>query len=164
MSKLHQRGAPSKQAAVLEKLYTCLDRKDHDGMAACYHRDAVFQDIAFELRGRKRIHAMWHMISETDLRASFTIRRIDGRTAVVDLVDDYTFRPTGRRVHNVIRSDFHFVDGLIIGHHDSCSALRWGVQALGPAKGVASWLVPGARRRMAMATLARFIQRHPEYA
>ena len=164
MSKLHQKGAPSKQALLLEKLYTCLDRKDHDGMAACYHPDAVFRDIAFTLRGRKQIHAMWHMIAESDLRASFTIRRVDGRTATVELVDDYTFRATGRRVHNVIRSDFHFVDGLIIEHLDSCSALRWGVQALGPVKGVMSWLLPGARRKRAMATLGKFIASHPEYA
>ncbi len=164
MSKLHQKGAPSKQALVLEKLYTCLDAGDHQGMAACYHPDAVFRDIAFTLSGRKRIHAMWHMISESDLRATFTVRRVDGRAATVDLVDDYTFRATGRRVRNVIRSDFHFVDGLVIEHLDSCSALRWGVQALGPAKGVMSWLVPGARRKMAMATLEKFIARHPEYA
>lgn len=164
MSKLHQKGAPSRQTVVLEKLYTCLDHKDHEGMAACYHPDAVFRDIAFDLRGRKRIHAMWHMIAESDLRATFTVSRVDGRTATVELVDDYTFRATGRRVHNVIRSDFRFVDGLIIEHLDSCSALRWGVQALGPAKGVVSWLVPGARRRMAAATLAKFVARHPEYA
>lgn len=164
MSKLHQKGAPARQARVVEKLYTCLDRKDHEGMAACYHPDAVFRDIAFTLRGRKQIHAMWHMISESDLRAAFTLRRTDGRTATAELVDDYTFRATGRRVHNVIRSDFHFVDGLIIEHLDSCSALRWGVQALGPVKGVASWLVPGARRRMAMRTLDGFVARHPEYA
>lgn len=164
MSKLHQKGAPSKQALVLEKLYTCLNDKDHAGMAACYHPDAVFRDIAFTLRGRKQIHAMWHMISESDLRASFTIRRVDGRVATVELVDDYTFSATGRRVHNVIRSDFHFVDGLIIEHLDSCSALRWGVQALGPVRGVMSWLVPGARRKGAMAALGKFIARHPEYA
>lgn len=164
MSKLHQKGAPSKQALVLEKLYTSLDAGDHQAMAACYHPDAVFRDIAFTLRGRKQIHAMWHMIAESDLRATFTVRRVDGRVATVDLVDDYTFRATGRRVRNVIRSDFHFVDGLIIEHLDSCSALRWGVQALGPVKGVMSWIVPGARRKMAMATLEKFIARHPEYA
>ena len=164
MSKLRQRGSTARQTEVLERLFTCLNEHDHVGMAACYHPDAVFRDIAFALRGRKRIHAMWHMVSEADLRASYTIRRVDGRTATVDLVDDYTFRPTGRRVRNVIRSDFHFVDGLIIEHLDSCSPLRWGVQALGPAKGVASWLLPAARRNRAMATLDGFIASHPEYA
>jgi ketosteroid isomerase-like protein len=164
MSKLHQKGAPSRQALVLEKLFTSLDRRDHEAMAACYHPDAVFRDIAFTLRGRKQIHAMWHMISESDLRASHTIRRIDGRAATVELVADYTFGSTGRRVHNVIRSDIHFMDGLIIRQLDSCSALRWGVRALGPVKGVMSWIVPGTRRKLAMRMLEKFVGRHPEYA
>lgn len=152
------------QASLLEKLYTCLDGKDHEGMAACYHSEAEFQDIAFTLRGKKQIHAMWHMISETDLRASFTVRQIDDQSGTVDLVDEYTFRDTGRRVRNVIRSEFHFRDGLIIEHRDSCDALKWGVQALGPVKGLLSWLIPSKRRAGAMEKLDKFIASHPEYA
>jgi hypothetical protein len=152
------------QAPVLERLYTCLDRHDHEGMAACYHADAEFHDIAFALRGKKQIHAMWHMISEANLQASFRIREANGEFRTVDLVDDYTFRETGRRVRNVIRSDFRFRDGLIIEHRDSCSALQWGVQALGPVKGVIAWLIPAARRGKARAKLEKFIAKHPEYA
>ena len=84
-------------AALLEKLYTCLDRKDHEGMASCYHSEATFEDIAFKLRGIKQIHAMWHMIAETDLRATFTVKQVDGQTGTVDLVDVYTFSETGRQ-------------------------------------------------------------------
>lgn len=148
---------------LLEKLYTCLDGKDHEGMAACYHPEAVFQDIAFTLRGKKQIHAMWHMISESDLRASFTIRQVDDQSGTADLVDDYTFRDTGQHVHNVIRSEFRFRDGLIIEHLDSCDALKWGVQALGPVKGVLSSLFPGKRRAAAMEKLDKFIANHSEY-
>lgn len=151
-------------SSLLNKLYTCLKAKDHAGMAACYHPDAEFQDIAFALRGGKQIHAMWHLICETDLRATFTIRQVDDQTGIVDLVDDYTFRDTGRPVHNVIRSEFRFRDGLIIEHRDSCNALKWGIQALGPVKGVMSWLVPSKRRETAMDKLEKFIASHPEYA
>jgi len=151
-------------AALLEKLYRCLDTKDHNGMAACYHPDATFEDIAFALRGTKEIHAMWHMISETDLRATFTVRRADDQGGTADLVDTYHFRDTGRRVHNVIQSEFRFRDGLIVEHKDSCSALKWGVQALGPVKGVLSWLVPAKRKEKAKAKLENFVERHPEYA
>jgi len=28
-------------------------------MASCYDDDATFKDIAFEISGKKRIHAMW---------------------------------------------------------------------------------------------------------
>ena len=151
-------------AELLEELYRCLEGKDHQGMAACYHPDASFQDIAFALRGKKQIHAMWHMISETDLRASFTVSRADAQTGTADLVDDYTFRDTGRRVHNVIRSEFRFRDGLIVEHRDSCDALKWGMQALGPVKGVLTWLIPATRRAKAKTKLKKFIDRHPEYA
>lgn len=151
-------------SSLLEKLYTCLNAKNHVGMAACYHPDAEFQDIAFTLRGNKPIHAMWHLISEGDLKASFTIRQVDGQTGMVDLVDDYTFRDTGRPIHNLIQSEFRFEDGLIVQHHDSCNALQWGMQALGPVKGVMSWLIPSKRREMAMAKLQKFIAIHPEYS
>jgi hypothetical protein len=151
-------------AALLAKLYGCLDGKDHQSMASCYHPHATFMDIAFTLHGRKRIHAMWHLIAETDLRATFRVLRADDQTGTVDLTDDYTFRDTARHVHNVIRSEFRFRDGLIIEHRDSCDALKWGMQALGPVKGVFSWLIPAIRRSKAMTKLEKFIASHPEYA
>ena len=151
-------------AALLAELYGCLTSKDHQGMAACYHPDATFHDIAFTLRGKKRIHAMWHMIAETDLHAAFTVSGADDKIGAADLVDDYTFRDTGRRVHNVIRSEFRFRDGLIVEHQDSCDALKWGMQALGPVKGLLSWLIPTSRRAKAKTKLEKFVDRHPEYA
>lgn len=150
-----------RHAALMEKLYQCLDDKDHEGMASCYHADATFQDIAFTLRGREQIHAMWRMIAQTDLRASFTVLRADEQTGAVDLLDEYTFRETGRPVRNVIRSEFRFLDGLIVEHRDSCDALKWGLQALGPIQGVATWLVPALRRRKAMAKLKKFMETNP---
>lgn len=154
-------------AALLEKLYGSLNGKDDQSiksMASCYHPDATFQDIAFRLRGKKQIQAMWHLISETDLRASFKVLRADDEAGTVALTDDYTFRDTGRPVHNVIRSQFRFRDGLIVEHRDSCSALKWGIQALGPVKGVLSWLIPATRRAKAKTKLDKFIVDHPEYA
>jgi len=149
---------------TLTELYASLDGKDHQRMAACYAPDAMFEDIAFHLEGRKQIHAMWHMIAETDLRASFEIIKVDEQSGTVRLIDNYTFRDTGRKVHNVISSQLRLRDGLIIEHRDSCNALNWGIQALGPLKGVGSWLFPAFRRAKAKAKLEVFIARHPEYA
>jgi hypothetical protein len=148
---------------LLQKLYSCLNHKDHAGMAECYHLDAEFPDIAFSLKGRKSIHAMWHMISTTDLLAEFKVQHADEWSGMVHLVDDYTFKDTGYPVHNVIQSEFQIRDGLIIWHHDKCNALRWGIQALGPVKGVLSWLVPASRRAKAKEKLDAFIRTHPEY-
>lgn len=151
-------------SSLIHRLYTCLQAKDHQGMASCYHPQATFQDIAFDLKGRNRIHAMWHMISETDLKATFDVLQADERRGTANLIDDYTFRETGRRVHNVIRSEFQFQDGLILHHRDSCSALKWGVQALGPILGVVTWIIPPLRRSKATRKLENFIKEHPEYA
>ena len=60
-------------ADLLQRLYSALDRHDHPTMASCYHPEAGFRDIAFNLQGIKKIHSMWHMISETDIRAEFEV-------------------------------------------------------------------------------------------
>jgi len=151
-------------AAVLDKLFNCLNVKDHQGMADCYAPDASFADIAFALSGRKQIQAMWHMISKTDLSATFAVVNADEQTGEVEVTDDYRFSDTGRRVRNPIRSRFRFRDGLVVEQQDSCNALSWGVQALGPVRGVLSWVFPEKRKAMAMAKLAAFIKGHPEYA
>jgi hypothetical protein len=113
---------------------------------------------------KKQIHAMWDMISKTDLRASFKIVEANDENGLVDLVDEYTFGEDKRPVRNVIRSEFHFQDGLIIKHRDSCNALKWGIQALGPVTGIVSWLVPSKRRKKAMEKLNEFIANNRKYA
>ena len=122
-------------ADLLHRLFTSLNQHDHQEMAACYHADATFRDIAFDLRGSKQIHAMWHMICETDIRASFHLLEVDDRVGHVTLIDDYTFSSTGRAVHNVIDSHFRLRDGLIIEHQDLCDARVWAAMALGGVSG-----------------------------
>src|SRR3954462_7066779 len=101
-------------AALLDRLFTALDRHDHATMAACYHLDATFRDIAFDLHGRKEIHSMWHMICEGDIRATFEVVHADEQKGKVKLVDTYPFGATkdppkpGRPVRNVVDSRFLF--------------------------------------------------------
>jgi ketosteroid isomerase-like protein len=151
-------------ATLLEQLCRALVNKNHQAMAACYHEEATFQDIAFSLRSKKQIHALWHMIAETDLRATFKNIQADAQTGSVDIVDEYTFRDTGRRVVNPIHSEFRFRDGLIIAQHDHCNAWKWCQQALGPVKGFMAWSIPAIRRSKAKKKLDEFSAIHPEYA
>jgi ketosteroid isomerase-like protein len=152
-------------AELITKLYTCLDKQDHEGMASCYHPDATFRDLGFDLSGRKEIHAMWHLIADkAKLRASFTVLHADGETGAADLIDDYTFPDAGNPVRNEIRSEFRFKDGLIIEHRDSCNTWKWARQALGFVKGLLACLLPWVRRKQTMAKLRAFIADHPEYA
>jgi hypothetical protein len=149
--------------ALLEKFYTGLEQDDHQAMADCYHDAATFKDIAFDLRGKKKIHAMWHMISESDLCATHRVESCGQQNAVVHWVADYTFKDTGRKVHNELRSHFRLKDGLIVEQRDDSDAWRWCLQALGPIKGPLAWLVPALRQRTAARKLADFISRHRQY-
>jgi ketosteroid isomerase-like protein len=150
-------------ADLLKRLYSSLDRHDHQAMAKCYHPDARFRDIAFDLRGRKQIHAMWHMISRTDIAATFDVVHADGSAGRVNLRDNYTFSDTGRRVHNVIDSHFRFRDGLIVDHQDFCDARVWAAMALGGASGFLAGRLRILRASKAKAMLRAFIAEHPEY-
>ncbi len=150
-------------AVLLQRLFNSLDQHDHPAMAGCYHPAATFRDIAFDLRGRKQIHAMWHMICGGDIRATFDLVHADDHSGQVNLVDDYTFSSTGRRVHNVIDSQFRFRDGLIVEHCDFCDARVWSAMALGGASGLLAGRFRFLRSRKAREKLQGFVAKRPEY-
>ncbi len=127
---------------LLDRFYRGVQDHDHQSVAACYHPNATFKDIAFDLSGKKMIYAMWHMIAGTDLRIKYNVEQANETTGSARWHADYTFRDTGRKVHNKLSSTFQFRDGLILGQVDDCNALRWGIQALGPARGFGSCLIP----------------------
>lgn len=150
-------------AALLERLISGLDKHDHRSMAACYHPDATFMDIAFDLRGQKQIHAMWHMISEGDIRVTFDIVHADDDTGQANVVADYTLRTTERSVHNVVDSHFRFQDGLILEERDLCDARAWAAMALGGPIGFLAGRLRFLRSQKARQILTAFVAEHPEY-
>src|SRR5688572_17862405 len=121
--------------AVVHRLYSCFQRRDGSGMAACYHPDIHFSDEVFpDLRGA-RAGAMWMMLCERakDLRVEVRDVAADDRIGSAHWEAWYTFTATGRLVHNVIDARFEFAEGLIVRHQDSFDFWRWATQALGPA-------------------------------
>jgi hypothetical protein len=116
---------------LLRRLFTALDAHHHPTMADCYAPDATFRDIAFDLKGKAEIHAMWRMICRpgSDLRATFDVVHADDGEGRVALVDKYTFSDTGFEVRNVIDARFRFENGLIIEHHDHCDEKAWAEMA-----------------------------------
>jgi hypothetical protein len=148
---------------VLTRLFTALDRHDHEAMAACYAENARFRDIAFTLEGRKRIHAMWHMVCDGDIKTTFKIEEVDDRTAFVTVVDDYTFRAKGRKVHNVIQSRFRFLHGASVEQQDSCDSRKWASMAIGGVGGFLAGRISLLRGAKARRTLDAFIETHPQY-
>jgi hypothetical protein len=107
---------------------------------------------------------MWHMICDrTDIRATFDVLNADDREGRVSLVDEYTFRDTGRKVRNVIDSRFRFEDGFIVEHRDYCDPGIWAAMALGGLKGWLAGRIRLLRSFTANKKLDAFISAHPEY-
>jgi ketosteroid isomerase-like protein len=130
-------------ALLLRRLFTALQDRNHERMADCYAPSATFHDIAFDLRDRQEIHAMWHMICDTT-SVTVTIQGIeaDEREGVARVVDSYTFSETGNPVVNPIESHFRFENGRILEHRDDCDERSWARQAIG---GPAGWLAGRVR-------------------
>jgi hypothetical protein len=147
-------------AVLLERLFSSLNRKDDKTIASCYHLEATFQDIAFDLHGRNEIHDMWRMICAGDIRATFEVVHADDETGRVRVVVEYTFSDTGRKVRNVIDSRFTFKDHLVVEHRDSCDAKAWAAMAIGGVKGFLAGRVAPMRRFKARRKLKKFVQQH----
>ena len=77
-------------------------------------------------------------------------------------VADYRFSATGRKVHNVVDSQFKFnADGLILRQQDKFNLWAWSRQALGVPGLLLGW-TPFMRRKIraqAAANLQKFIVR-----
>ena len=156
-------------ADLLHRLFTALDRHDHRAMASCYHPAATFRDIAFDLRGSRQIHGMWHMICKGDIRATFKVVHANDQEGRVRLVDRYTFGATrkplksGRPVRNVIDSRLRFRDGLIIEHRDTCDARAWAKSALGGPIGFFAGRIRFLRSHAAKKKLDGFVVNRFKY-
>src|SRR3954464_14425582 len=100
-----ERRMPS-NVELLKGLFEALNAHNHDAMASCYHEDARFRDIAFNLNGRSRIHAMWHLVGDTDIQATIDELSADEANGRAVVIDVYTFSDSGRLVRNLINSSF----------------------------------------------------------
>jgi ketosteroid isomerase-like protein len=142
---------------LLTTLFQCLNAHDHMGAAECYHDEATFRDIAFTLKGKRQIHAMWDMACSvnkkgipSDIKATVQQLSANDATGKVLVDFDYTFRDTGRKVHNPVESTYHFRDGKIIQQTDKADAANWARQAFGGFNGWVAGRFDRIRRNKAM--------------
>jgi len=154
--------------ALIERFYSSFQRRDAEGMIACYHPDITFSDPVFtDLRGGEA-RAMWRMLCERgkDLELDFRDVRADDAEGQAHWEAHYSFSATQRRVHNIIDARFHFKDGKIIRHQDTFDLWRWSRMAIGPAALLFGWLPPmqNAIRKKARAGLDAFIASRGEQA
>ncbi|MEY4099234.1 MAG: hypothetical protein RL300_405 [Pseudomonadota bacterium] len=156
---------------TLTRLYTAFATLDADTMASCYAEDAMFDDPAFSLKGRREISGMWHMLcaatlakNRDDWRLEFSDVRADDGSGHVHWEAHYRFSVSNRLVHNIVEADFTFTpDGLIASHSDRFDFWRWSRQALGYGGWVLGW-APYFQKQVRVQTraaLTNYLARHP---
>jgi ketosteroid isomerase-like protein len=120
-------------AALLTRFYEAVARKDAEAMIACYHETAMFSDPAFPRLKYEELCGMWRMLMgrAKDFQVDFKVLDCDDHSGQATWEPRYTFGKTGRPVHNVIRSQFGFLDGKILAQRDGFDLWRWSRQALG---------------------------------
>jgi len=153
-------------AQLITTFYECFQRRDYEGMAACYHPEATFKDEAFDLKGQEEIGAMWTSLIKAgkDLSLSFSDVQAEGQQGSARWIAAYTFSRTGRRVVNHIQANFVFKDGLIYRHRDTFSFWRWSRQALGLTGWLLGWTpwLQKQVRQTAMSGLRKYMARAAE--
>ena len=152
---------------VIEQFYSSFQKRDFEGMKACYHDAATFSDPVFPKLDSKKAKAMWHMfcIGRSGLTLQFNSALANENTGSCHWEANYTFTRTGRPVLNKINAAFKFKDGKIIEHVDTFDFWKWSRMALGTPGILLGWspLIKNKVRKIAAGNLAKFIDEHAEY-
>lgn len=164
MTAAGEDGSMNAHEQLITHFYQAFQRRDAAAMVACYHADVHFSDPVFpDLRGAQA-GAMWTMLCSragADFRLQFADVKADAHQGSAAWQAWYSFSGSGRQVHNLIRADFAFQDGLIVSHRDSFNLHRWAAQALGPMGTLLGWtpLVQNRIRTQAAQSLAQWTSR-----
>jgi ketosteroid isomerase-like protein len=119
--------------SLIARFYDALGRRDAVTMAACYARDATFEDPVFGKLDAGDAAAMWRMLCARgkDLRVVASGIDADATKGRAHWQATYSYGPTQRPVVNEIDATFVFRRGLILEHVDRFNLKRWATQALG---------------------------------
>ena len=153
-------------AALIERFYAALDRRDAATMVACYAADVAFSDPVFPALDAADAAAMWRMLCARgkDLHVVASDIGADATTGRAHWVATYSYSATGRKVENRIDATFAFRDGRIVRHVDRFDLWRWARQALGAPGWLLGWAPPMQRaiRAQAAKALAAWRERERE--
>lgn len=116
-----------------QQFYQAFQQQDAEGMIACYHPEATFEDPAFGPLQGEDLFWMWRMLcaNAQDFALQFEVLEATDAQAKVHWEAQYTFSQTGRRVHNRIDATLDLKDGKIVRHIDQFNLWTWAGQALG---------------------------------
>lgn len=155
---------------TIERFYGAFARLDADTMAACYARDAVFDDEVFSLRGAAEIGGMWKMLCDATRAKGADVWKLTWRDVQADASGGsahwdahYRFSATGRIVDNAIDARLTFTpEGLIATHRDRFDFWTWSRQALGVPGLLLGWspMLRNKVRATAAKNLAAYMSRN----
>ncbi len=121
--------------AIIETFYESFQKLNAEEMVRCYHDDIVFEDPAFGILKGERACNMWRMLCKSqegkDFKLTYTNVETNESKGSAVWEAFYIFSKTGRKIHNVVQSEFTFKDGKIITHVDDFDLYKWSKQALG---------------------------------
>lgn len=150
---------------TIEKFYQAFENHDAERMTAYYHKEIQFEDPAFGVLIGEKAKNMWRMLcrSLNEQGGEITMINItsNDKICTANWEAHYTFSKTGKKVHNIIKAEFEFKDGLIIKHTDSFDLYKWAKQALG-VKGVLIGWTPFFKKKLIIETnrlLSQFEQK-----
>ncbi|MBC7472696.1 MAG: nuclear transport factor 2 family protein [Candidatus Sericytochromatia bacterium] len=150
---------------AISGFYTAFQKNNAEGMIKYYHDDIEFEDPAFGKLKGDRAKNMWRMLSEVgkgNIKVTYKNIHIDGDKGSAEWEAIYNFSETGREVHNKVKANFEFKDGLIYKHIDSFDLWAWSKMALGGFTGYVLGFTPIFKNKLNIETnkkLDQFIEK-----
>lgn len=152
---------------LIHTFYKAFQKKDFAQMQNCYAKQAQFEDPAFGKLNSAQTRAMWHMLCKRglDLVVTYEILSVKENEVHAKWIADYTFQTYKTHVRNEISSRFKLKNNKIIDHKDTFNFWKWSRQALGFTGVYLGWtpLLKRTVKKNALATLASFIEKNPQY-
>lgn len=149
-------------AAAIVEFFRAFAAHEADGMVACYHPDASFEDPVFGRLSRPELEHMWYMLCERGKDSQITLERhsATAEAGSAQWTAVYTFGATGRTVRNVVASTFRFRDGKIVEQTDRFDLWRWTRMALGVTGQLLGWTphLQSSVRHKARSALQRYVR------
>jgi hypothetical protein len=150
---------------LINKFYSCFQKKDFRGMQDCYAHDAHFSDPVFPYLNANQVKAMWEMfcVKGKDLEVEFKNVSANEKNGSAEWMAFYTFSATGRKVVNRIKANFIIEQDKIVKHTDHFNFYDWSKQALGVSGLLLGWTqyVKNKVRKVAMKNLEEFMNEGP---
>jgi ketosteroid isomerase-like protein len=149
---------------VINKFYEAFAKRDHEGMASCYHDEIRFSDPVFPNLEGPAAGAMWRMLCERGADLVIEHSKVSASDTEGSAHWDarYTFSATGRKVLNRIDASFRFKDGKIIQHDDVFDLWAWSRMALGLPGMLLGWtpIIRNKVQGQAGGQLKRFMEKN----